>query len=245
MPVTHLTPAEETEERRQRLLSELDSEEPTTRAAAARSLGREGGDAVEALVAALNDEEPVVRRAAARSLGEVGDERAVQPLLTALRAGCVGKSPRKQIIAGVLMLGVGLLFAALAITRITAFKIGAVWWLFWAGSWIYNYFKGRREAGETYRALTDALVRIAERCPTPELRNAVPDLRAIAADFVQQGRVTRLTTQAAADRIETLTEKLKSMPVASAAPGMNATVLPRAAEAPEPDARTLPLAAND
>ena len=41
---------------------------------------------MEPLIAALKDENPGVRTEAAKALGEIGDARAVQPLIEALKA---------------------------------------------------------------------------------------------------------------------------------------------------------------
>ena len=57
------------------------------RQAAAAALVRIGATAVEPLSASLKHEYGDVRRAAAKALGEIGDPRAVEPLLAAVKAG--------------------------------------------------------------------------------------------------------------------------------------------------------------
>ncbi|HTE16881.1 MAG TPA: hypothetical protein VK689_00695, partial [Armatimonadota bacterium] len=98
----------------------------------------------------------------------------------------------------------------------------------------------RRSQGRLCEAITQALVQIAERHPTPELREVLPDLQAVAADIIQQEQSTRQKSKAAAARIDALTEKLKSLPVPASTPAPDGTALPRPAAAPVPDAETLP-----
>ncbi len=63
------------------LLEQLQSDDPTERAEAAKSLGVGGDpDAVTALIAALDDENATVRLNAIEALGAIGDDRAVEPL---------------------------------------------------------------------------------------------------------------------------------------------------------------------
>jgi HEAT repeat protein len=67
------------------VLSDSDSD---VRTSAAKALVRIGKPAVEALIRALGD--PVVRKGAAITLRELGDKRAVEPLITALRSHSEG-----------------------------------------------------------------------------------------------------------------------------------------------------------
>jgi hypothetical protein len=103
-----------------------------------------------------------------------------------------------------------------------------------------RYYKERREASRLCQIIADALVRIAERRPTPELRAVIPDLKAIAADVLQQEKQARAASRQAAQRIEDLTEQLKNLPLPAAAPAPDAATLPRAAAAPAPNVETLP-----
>src|SRR5688500_2010333 len=80
----------------------LHAGETRERIRAARGVRSCGSAAVEALCAALRDKEAEVRIAAAQSLGHIGDERAVQPLASALRTCFVGHSARWQLVTGAL-----------------------------------------------------------------------------------------------------------------------------------------------
>ncbi|NLF77026.1 MAG: HEAT repeat domain-containing protein [Chloroflexi bacterium] len=68
--------------------------EQKVRVAAMVALGKMGAPVVEPLIAALNDPDKHKRQAAAEALGEIGDVRAVQPLIAALKA-----SPLAEIAA--------------------------------------------------------------------------------------------------------------------------------------------------
>ncbi|MHC4712875.1 MAG: HEAT repeat domain-containing protein [Planctomycetota bacterium] len=60
----------------------------TTRAEAARLLGKSGGEGVyEVLAAALDDDSMTIRIAAAKALSELGDARAVEPLIAIVTTG--------------------------------------------------------------------------------------------------------------------------------------------------------------
>jgi len=211
------------------------------RVRAARALVAYGPESVEALTDALRDSSGKVRIAAAESLGIIGDPRAVRPLTDALRQCFGGRSARWQVVVGMVSL-LGLIAAGLFWGWLIL-KIGFIWFLFLAGSAhkkVEAFFNEKRSQTGLCRAITEALERIAERNPTPELRAVVPDLRAIAADTVHQDPRTRAVSREAADRIQSLTEKVKSLPLTSTAPPVTAESLPRAAAAPDPDAATLP-----
>jgi hypothetical protein len=77
-----------------------------------------------------------------------------------------------------------------------------------------------------------ALAQIAERCPAPELREALPILQEIAADGLQQSRRTRADARAAARRIENLTARLDTLPVVASAPSLDVDRLPGASSGP-------------
>src|SRR5689334_9289947 len=72
------------------------------RVEAARKLRDFGPAAIAPLCAALRDKEDQIRVAAAESLGVVGDERAVQPLVEALRDVLPGRSAARNRIGRVL-----------------------------------------------------------------------------------------------------------------------------------------------
>jgi HEAT repeat protein len=67
------------------LIADLQSDDPTTRAAAAEALGRQRCvDAVDALILLLADAEPTVRQAALNALRRIRDERASLHILAML-----------------------------------------------------------------------------------------------------------------------------------------------------------------
>jgi hypothetical protein len=196
------------------------------------------------LCEALRDPDLQVREAAAGVLGRHGDERAIGPLLEALRSGFVGRSARWNLLAGWgLALATAVMFAGLG-AGVLFLKVGGMMWLALnIGTSIYKAIRTRRqERGRANPALIDALLTIGERSPTPELRAALPDLRAVSADVFQQAQNTRLLSRRAADRLEALTERLKDLPLTAQAPAASPDSLPRSAETPLPDPVALPRA---
>ncbi len=69
----------------EQLLTALKSDDESVRSASAEALGKIGGPAVEPLIASLKHVFWDVRAAAAMALGSTGDERAVDPLVRALK----------------------------------------------------------------------------------------------------------------------------------------------------------------
>lgn len=98
----------------------------------------------------------------------------------------------------------------------------------WNGVWP----SGGKPNPHNTRPIARALARIAERNPTPELTQVLPDLHEIAADPVLQDKRSRATSRAAARKIQTLTTKLDALPVTASAPALNPDALPREASAP-------------
>jgi len=195
-----------------------------------------------ALYAALEDRDPDVRAAAAGVLAERGDERAIAPLLAALRASFSGGSARRNLIVGWTLIGLfGLLLLGL-LTGVVVFKVGGLIWV------AFNIFNAvvqgvrerRRKRGSANPAILDALGRIAERCPTPELRAALPDLQVMAADAFSHDAGARRLSRETAARIADLTERLKHLPLAAHAATAPTATLPRPSEGPHPDDATLP-----
>jgi len=219
----------------------LRAEDPVARRQAARDLQAHGETALEPLCAALADEELEVRLAAAEALGHIGDSRALQPLTGALQACFVGGSARRQLVSGLLILLAGLLLMCGVLIGSALLKTGGIFWIFiHLGRAIARSFEQRRTKSRLCGAITDALTRIAEQNPTPEVRALVPEFRAVAADSLQQDRATRDLSRRSAARIEALTEKLKDLPVSAAAPGQEVAALPTPAEAPQLEASRLP-----
>lgn len=211
------------------------------RVEAAANLAPYGPAALEPLCRLLEDPDLEVRSAAATALGAAGDERAIQPLMKALRQSFWGGSAWANLWLGVLLL-IGLLIGIAALLfGVFALKVGATWWIFHIWRIPFGVFRKRREHGRLVDAVTEALVRIAEANPSPELGTVVEDLRGVAADTLQQKPETRELSRRAADRIEALVGDLRSLPVAAAAPHeAPETVLPRPASAPEPEVQVLP-----
>jgi hypothetical protein len=106
-----------------------------------------------------------------------------------------------------------------------------------------HYFGARRKRSKVACAVTEALVKIAEANPRPELHRLVRDLRATAGDRLQQEKETRAASLRAADRIEALTATLRDLPMPAATPETDPRVLPlpTSQEAPAVDyIRTQP-----
>lgn len=215
------------------LAAALQGKEREAAVAAARKLPELGPAAIEPLLGALKSQDDEVVLAAAEALGEVGDERAVRPLLDTLRACYPGRSPRRQRIVGVL---------AAVLFPITI-VLGIVVLIASGGSGLGDLFgnlvntstpdKPGRDVDRFGQLISTALGKIAERRPTPELRAALPHLREITADSLQQKKRTRALTRKTARRIDVLTRKLDQIPLAAAAPLPDPTALPRVTTIPE------------
>jgi len=234
------------------LLRDLREGATEQRRRAAQALRDYGAAAVEPLCLALRDKDVNVRIAAAESLGLVGDERAVQALMEALRECFVRRSAHWQMVVGVLavlppvILYVGCLLVGIALnfkhTVIAAWVFSSIFGVMFHA--IRGYYKHRRSLSKVCQSVVEALTRLAERNPTPELRAVLPDLKAIAADVLQQARQTRAASRQAARRIEALTEQLKSLPLPAAAPAPDAATLPRTTDAPAQETERLPRVMN-
>jgi hypothetical protein len=223
------------------LLGALQTGSPADRLLAIGALRTHGAGAVQPLSLALGDRHPAVRAAAAEALGELGDERAVGPLIEALRASFVGRSARRQlalglvIAVGVLAVPGGLVLGVLA-SGIGGWTIAAFLCLFGlelpfllligVPEAAADYFGKRRSRGRLSVAYIRALARIAERHPVPELRQALPELQALSVDVLQQQRSTRAASRATAQRIKMVTARLKDLPTPAAAGHVDAAVLP-------------------
>lgn len=203
------------------------------RAEAARQLRDFAPECLEPLCAALKDPEEAVRSAAAESLGVIGDERAVRPLVEALRAPFPGKSPRRQRIGG-LLLAITVPLALVATVAVVVATKGEGFGDF-LSSWNPIWPSGGKENPHHTRPIAKALSQIAERSPTPELREALPDLHDIAADPILQDKRSRAASRAAARKIDALTRKLDALPVTASAPRLNEATLPRESAAPGSD----------
>lgn len=215
---------------------------------AACALREVGAAAAEPLCNLLKHPNKNVRAQAAAILGDIGDSRAVQPLLDALRDCFVEGSSRLQLFEGFVLL---ILFTLLSISglvimvqawsqmgMVEALKLcvpyGFTICLFF---WLWGKLD---RPHQVCQSISEALVRIAKREPTPELRRAIPDLSRMAADVMRQKRQTRNTARQAARNIATLTEQLKSLPIPAAEPAPDVKELPIPASESLPDIATLP-----
>lgn len=214
------------------LCQSLENHDPEVRAAAAQELRAHPGAATAPRCAALNDPDERVRISAAESLGQLGDPDAIGPLTHALRRSLVGGSGQRQLVAGLLLM-------LIVFVLVGGYLWGALVWRMGGVMVISNVFarsvnrlaRRRRARSETCRTISLALARIAEQHPSPQLREIIPELRALAADRIHQDQVARQASREAADRIDSLTERLKSLPVSSSSdPG---------------DSRSLPLVSGN
>ncbi len=213
----------------------LQSTEPLERAAAAAALSRFGGDGMASLCTALADTEPVVRGAAAMALGTVGDRSTIQPLLAALKTSCKGGSARRQYWIGLVLLVAAALVFLGFVTGLAFLKAGGAMGAMYSSLFIAfrQALERRRRRNRLSGVIVDALLRVAEREPAPELRAVLPEVQALAADFVQQSKDTRALSRKAAARIEVLTEKLRDLPIPAENPAPAPAQLPGASAAPE------------
>lgn len=211
----------------QELLAALRTGATEARAEAARELRHYAPECLDPLYNALKDSEEPVRSAAAESLGLIGDERSVKPLVEALRAGFPGKSARRNRIGGLLLAITLPLVVVGAVAVLIATKGEG------AGDMLVNGLtfgpgSGHFKSHNT-RVIAQALTKIAERTPTPELRDALPDLQEIVADPIQQDKRSRAASRAAARKIQALTAKLDALPVTATTPELTGSTLPRPA----------------
>ncbi|MCS6859530.1 MAG: HEAT repeat domain-containing protein [Abditibacteriales bacterium] len=247
------------------LLRDLREGTPAQRRHAAQALRDHGAAAVEPLCHALRDKDLNVRVAAAESLGVIGDERAVQALIEALHAVFIWRSPQLQTMSGLLLLPgflmlsvVALLLAATGVAGVQMLILEQIGQFPSAGAaatlgMIFGALSGCvilvmrdiiygkiRRQNLLCHTIIMSLMRIGEKRPLPELRNILPDLRAIARDVLRHGEGTRAIARQAARRIEALTEQLKNLPLPAAAPAPDAATLPRVADANAPETERLP-----
>lgn len=216
------------------LCGALQSDDAELRLAAAQELRDYGTPATLPLCGALVDVDETVRVVAAESLGVLGDSRAVGPLTAALRQSLVGGSGRKQLVGGALLaLGLLLLVGGYFWGAFIGRMGGGLMVLGCASSqWIQRLQRQRRARSQFCRAISEALVQIAEQHPTPELREVLPELKALAVDRFYQDRHAQRASLKAVQRIETLTHELKNLPISSSASTTNRAALPLASSDP-------------
>lgn len=218
----------------ERLTKELTSPDPEVRILGAQRLCRFGSQAVSPLCEALRDKDLRVRAAAACALGALQEAQAIGPLAEALRNCFVGRSALRNLFAGCALL-IGLIAAV--VVMIVTFDAMVLSTMIGSGDVFIDSHKRRRERSELVQAITQALSRIAERHPSPKLRNLLPDLKVVAVDVIQQGRQTRTASREAAAQIEALTSRLRDLPLPSVNVSSPEGCLPHPAEAPETSER--------
>lgn len=217
------------------LMGALGSRNAAMRSAAASALGEIGDPTAERPICALlGDSDLTVRAAAATALGELGLEESIPALMEAYRMCFVGQSARTQRLIGLGMALLGVLLFVLIFWGAVGAKIGGIFGVFNLAHQIPSaYFRARRAKSTVACAITEALVKIAERNPRPELHRLVPELRAVAGDRLQHEKATRKASRVAAERIEALTAAFHDLPVAAGAPAPDPATLPHPAEAPQ------------
>ncbi len=185
------------------LAQRLTSRSEDKRKAAADALRTIGAPAVEPLCEMLKHRDPIVRARAASVLGEIGDSRAVQPLIEALREGFFKQSPKWQyrvgLLANVVLAQLPLQIIIHLVSRWISHdifpnpddewrRIGFILVCIVVAACgftlpLSRYWRRRYRYHQVCYHVAEALGRIAERDPVPELRAAIPDLICIEPTF--------------------------------------------------------------
>jgi hypothetical protein len=165
-----------------------------------------------------------VRQHAARLLGELGDDRALRPLMEVCSRCFAGQPVRQRRRMGRWILLPWFLVA------------GATLWSWGSGHcdvkdltllmFFAIAFIGSRSRGEAWRVYLEAILKIAERNPRPELHQLLPDLQFISGDRIQHYPEAREVARAAAARIEKLTATIQDLPLPAVAPAPKEDTLP-------------------
>ncbi len=196
------------------------------RVSAARDLVLAEMDAVPLLCSLLRDREFEVREAAARSLGWLGDERAVQPLLSALRNSCWRRDPRKHLglgvlkwVVGVATLGIGLKVTHLLVDIQRLISEGA-WGMAAAfaayPAWVCKDFKrGLQQESDWTATAAHALATIARTSPSRELYLAAGLLDELAMDGLHRSRSARKALHTAAEDLRRHAESVHTLPIST------------------------------
>lgn len=227
---------------------------------AARTIAAYRSAAVPHLCAALRDTDREVIAAAAESLGRIGSPVAIRPLMKALRDTFTRRKPWLQVLVGIgfLIAFFALGWVAVAVSLL-AFVVVVVFWILFVAflgfmdddlfefalstafgalrgiggflEYAFAFFHYRRDQNRHCMTILKALMKIAERSPSPELRMLLSDLDTIAADFVQQDPATRHVAKDVRRRIVRWTDRIKHLPAPASAPCGDMTQLPRPASA--------------
>lgn len=253
------------------LVKQAQSRKPNRRQEAVRQLADAGDSTVPALCQLLKHHNFRVREDAAVALGEVGDARAIEPLLDALRECFVVRTPWLRVVLGILLIPLLALASVLSLAAIIivaivflfiAVRLGSLWEFGWlgegVGEWLLAPFKWlwkgvtgpfewlhRKRSQRTCEIIARSLSRIAERHPTPELRNALPDLALVTADFALQSEESRQSAREAVDLIDRLTSKVQSLPRSALQPATATETLPATADSRDTPLEDLPRSAQD
>jgi len=194
----------------------------------------------EFLLTLISISYPDIRDYAAQKLGEIGDERALVPLMAAYQRCFPGIAPRKMHLLGrYLVISYGLI-TLVALWMWTCGKF-AVQDILLSGFIAFSMRPSGRCRGEAWRVVLEAIMKVAERSPQPELQRLLPDLQSIAIDRFQVHREAREIARSAADRIQVLTAAIHDLPVPAGAhpPGAESLPVPSAGvEKPGVVART-------
>lgn len=214
----------------ERLTLALRDLEAEVQVAAVGSLAKIGGAEVEALLLeGLRSEHRATRMAAAEALTEVGGAEILSPLIASYHRCFPTRSARRDRWAW-LLLSVGFVVAIVALLVLVLqsefIRAGRLFWLITYWGLLLAAFRQRSAP----RKMLDALLKAAERSPSTELLNLLPELRAVAGDRFLYRRPDREAYRTAVERIESLTAAFNDLPVPATAPGL--------------DGRDLPLAAN-
>ncbi len=220
-----------------RIVRQFSDHRRERRIEAVRLLGAHWPASLPYLRKALQGTDDPMRLAAAEVLGSVGDDRAIEPLLNALKSNCLARSAQRQRVLGLLLLVATLgIIAGGVVWGITALKYGGFATIpFHLISGLARYYDSRKKRSALNGAIVAALAEIASRHPTPEIRRVLPELHALSADALQQKASFRATTREAATRIEALTAAQQGLPLPAAVPAVDAGAEPQ----------TLPLPAHN
>lgn len=236
----------ETRQQLPQLVPQLNDHRRVRRVDAVSLLGEHWPESLPHLCRALRGNDEELRLAAVKVLGSVGDARAIEPLLDALRGNCLARSARRQRLVGLLLLvaTIGIILGGV-VWGIAALKFGGFVSIpFHLANGLGRYYENRKKRSVFNGVVVAALEEIASRHPTPELRRVLPELRALSADALQQEASFRVTTREAAARIEALTAEQQGLPLPASIPsgdvGADVQFLPLPSRSEEPNEATLP-----
>lgn len=185
-----------------------------------------GAEAQALLLVALQSDHPAPRVAAAQHLAEVGGEEVLPALIEAYQRCFLGGSARRQRRWGplVCLLGMGAVVGVCAcaisggeaVFRLTVQTLG------WGG---LTWLGVRRKHHDSTRVL-EAVLKVAERHPRPDLRALLPEVRAVINDPLHYERCIRDASRTALARIEVLTATFTNLPLPSASSALGDETFP-------------------